>query len=208
MKHFQYSRTATGIFVEGYPDAVKVIRLTNKIARRAAELWLHKVDLDFAADCLKEIIQISADKRVMREGLWRSAIVHYTKCFGQSKARFQLAAKSIFKADPLALTAHNYIVDLRDKHIVHDENAYAHCFPGAILNRADKAPKIEEIGCFALYVQTLNEQELKKLLLLIDIVHQWVEDEFEKVSEVITKDLEQIPYTELLGRDDLTIQLR
>ena len=39
--------------MEGFPDAVKALRIDGRKARRLADLALHKADLDFALDALR-----------------------------------------------------------------------------------------------------------------------------------------------------------
>ncbi len=207
MEPIHVSRTEAGFHIEGFPDAVKAIRLAGPMARRLADLWLHKLDLDFVADCLSEINQVPDVERVKREALWRSAIVHYAKCFGTSKARFQLSAAKIFQGEPLGLAAHKFFTDLRDKHLVHDENSYALCFPAAVLNRGDKNYKIEKVLCLAGFIQTLNQEHWNNLKLLADKAHAWVVSEFDSVCDRFTKDLERKTYADLLARDGMTVRV-
>lgn len=207
MEPIDISRTESGFHIEGFPDAVKAIRLSGPVARRLADLWLHKQDLDFAAECLSDINQVPDVERVRREALWRSAIVHYAKCFGTSKSRFQLNASKILRGEPLGLATHKFFTELRDKHVVHDENSYALCFPGAVLNRGDKSYKIEKILCFAGFIQTLNQEHWANLKLLIDKAHAWVASEFDGICALLTKDLEQQTYAVLLARDGMTVRV-
>ena len=48
MDHFAISKTGSGLYIEGFPDAVKVITITGPDAKRVADLSLHKEDLEFA----------------------------------------------------------------------------------------------------------------------------------------------------------------
>lgn len=95
---------------------------------------------------MKEINLIPVEKHIVRQSLWRSAIVHFGKCFGKSASRFQLNPNAIWKGNQSALEAFKYYKDLRNKHVVHDENSYAQSIPGAILNNGKKPYKIGDIG--------------------------------------------------------------
>ena len=77
MEHFEITKTSEGFHIEGFPDAVKVIRLDGPKAQRLADLALHKADLEFALDCLEQINKVPEQPYVLRQALWRSAVVHY-----------------------------------------------------------------------------------------------------------------------------------
>ena len=207
MEHFAISKTEPGLHIEGFPDAVKVVAITGPDAKRVADLSLHKVDLDFADACLDAIIQVPENPLVAREALWRSAIVHFMKCFGPS-ARFQLSAAKIYKGEPPgAKKAFEYFEDLRNKHFVHDENSYAQSIPGAVLNNGAKSYKIEKIVCFAAFGATLEQGNYGNLKLLIEKARAWVVTEFDSLCERLTGALEQESYEDLLARDAITYRV-
>lgn len=138
MEHYSCTRTEGGLHVEGFPDAVKLIKLDDHKARRVADLLLHQHDLEFADACLEAINKAPVDPPTIREALWRCAIVHFVKCFGSSAARFQLNREKIYKNEPPeAMQSFEYFKHLRDKHVVHDANSYSQSIPGAVLNRGD-----------------------------------------------------------------------
>jgi len=204
VEHLSVTKTDAGFHIEGFPDAVKVIRMDGPQSKRLADFALHKADLEFAAECLEEINHVSDKSRVLQQALWRAAIIHYMKCFGDSGARFQLSAKKIYKGNALALTAFNYFKDLRNKHFVHDENSYAQSIPGAVLNRRDKPYKIEKIVCFSAIAETLGQDNYSNLYLLIQTTKTWVEGEFDALCQALTKELEAKSYDDLYSLEAIT----
>jgi hypothetical protein len=204
MERLQILKTDSGLHLEGFPDAVKVIRVDCPRAKRLADLALHKSDLEFAAMCLEAINQASEEPPVLRQALWRAAIVHFMKCFGDS-ARFQLSEKKIYKGNPTALTVFAYFKDLRNKHFVHDENSYAQSVPGAVLNNGRKSFKIEKIVCFNVFGDTLDQEGYDNLGLLVRDARAWVAAEVDALCESITADLEAKTHEDLLSRDAVTI---
>jgi hypothetical protein len=50
MEYFLIKQTENGLHIEGFPDAVKVIRIDGPQSKRLADLALHKADLEFAWD--------------------------------------------------------------------------------------------------------------------------------------------------------------
>ena len=207
MEHLAISNTETGLHIEGFPDAVKVVGIDGHEAKRLADLSLHKADLEFAYSCLETINQAPEDPNVIREALWRSAIVHSLKCFGNS-ARFQLAPEKIYRTEPPeALTAFHYFKNLRNKHVVHDENSYAQSIPGAVLNNGKKSYKIEKIICFTAIVATLEQDNYGNLKLLIQKARDWVVSAFDTLCKRLTINLEKKPYDELLARESISYRV-
>lgn len=84
MRDIEITKTSDGFQIEGYPDAVKVIELVGPKARRLSDLALHKIDLDFASECLDQINDTTGNCSLLKQALWRSAIVHFMKCFGNN----------------------------------------------------------------------------------------------------------------------------
>ncbi|MCG8028667.1 MAG: hypothetical protein N0E59_10720 [Candidatus Thiodiazotropha taylori] len=204
MEHYPVKNVDGGIRIEGFPDAVKLLKLDDPKAQRISDLLLHRSDLEFAASCLEAINTTPADLHTVREALWRCAIIHFAKCFGNSAARFRLSREKVYIGERLAaLQAFEYFKHLRNKHIVHDENSYAQSISGAVLNRGDKPYKIEKILCFAAHGNTLEQGNYNNLKLLIDKALAWVVNEFDTCCEVVSKELEAIPYEELLARPDV-----
>lgn len=207
MEHFTISKTEAGLHIEGFPDAVKVVLIDGREAKRLADLSLHKADLEFADACLDAINQAPEEPIIMREALWRSAIVHFLKCFGNG-ARFQLTPQKLYKGEPPeALLVFNYFKGLRNKHLVHDENSYAQSIPGAVLNNGKKEYKIEKIVCFSAIGATLEQRNYGNLKLLIQKARAWVVSEFDALCECLAAKLEEESYEKLLARDALTYRV-
>lgn len=126
MKPYSMTSVEGGLSVDAFPDAVKVLKLAGPLARRLSDLTLHRHDLEFADRCLEEINKAPAEPPTVREALWRCAVVHYAKCFGHSAARFQLSREKVYKGEPPeSKLVFDYFRDLRNKHVVHDENSCA-----------------------------------------------------------------------------------
>jgi hypothetical protein len=204
MEHFAISKTEAGLHIEGFDDAVKVVEIGGQKAKRLADLSLHKTDLEFAETCLDAINQVPEEPIIFQEALWRSAVVHFLKCFGKS-TRFKLDPKKLYKKDPpTALIAFNYFNSLRNKHLVHDENSYAQGIPGAILNDGGKSYKIEKIVCITVFGATLTQENYTNLKLLTQKARAWVTSEFDSLCEKIAAELEMESYESLLAKNSLT----
>lgn len=206
MEHFPITQRATGFHIEGFPDAVKVISIDGPKTKRLADLALHKADLEFAWECLEEINHTLPEKWIVRQSLWRNAIIHFGKCFGQSASRFQLGPDAIWKGNQSALMAFKYFKNHRNKHVVHDENSYAQSIPGAILNNGKKLYKIEKIVSLSVLGETLEQDNYSNLHLLIKTAKEWVFKEFDKLCENLTTELKKKSYDDLLKRGSINFQ--
>lgn len=202
MENIKITKNDIGLQVEGFPDAAKVINLKGHKAKRLADLALHKADLEFANDCLIAIKSCTLKDRLMREALWRSAITHMFKCFGNSKSRFQLDKNRILKNEgSTAMIVFQYFKDLRDKHFIHDENSYTQGLPGAILNKKGKNKKIAKIVCLYVWAETLTPDNYSNLKTLVDKTQSWVLNQFNKLCSDIYENLENEPYEVLFSKE-------
>ena len=207
MDHLDISHSSEGFRIEGMPDGVAVVALSGGSAKRLADLSLHQSDLQFAKASLEAINQAPMEPSVTREALWRSAIVHFLKCFGDG-VRFKLQPAKIYKGEPAeAMLAFTYFKELRNRHVVHDENSYAQSLPGAVLNNGKKTYKIEKIVCFSAFGGTLDQGSYGNLELLVRLALKWVVAEFDLLCTRLTAELEQLPYQDLLSMKPLTYRM-
>jgi len=155
--------------LEGFPDGVKVITVDGNLARRLADLALHRSDLSFALGCLEAMERLpeAEDQELTRTALWCSAVVHYVKCFGASQKRSQLDPKKVHKGcQPVTHQVFEFFKSLRHKHIVHDENAYKQSAVGAIINAGNKPFKVEKVVGLALTFPVRGPENVRNLRLL------------------------------------------
>ena len=88
MESYNISFTENGIFVDGIKDAVFLKKLPLSIGKTISDYSLHREDLSFAKYNLDSINNVGIVEDVrLQQTLWRSAIVHYVKCFSSAKAR-------------------------------------------------------------------------------------------------------------------------
>ncbi len=197
MEQFDVSHSASGFGIEGFPDAERVVRLDGVLARSLAYMALHRADLEFADECL--VAMNDQKSRVVRGALWRTAIVSYTKCFKKSSSRENLEPSAMFAADPVAAEEHLFVVAMRDKHVVHDDNLLSQSAPCAVINRVDADCKVEKIVCFAAISDFFGQEASSNLRRLISTALQWVEKSFDDRAVELTKQLEALPRETLLA---------
>lgn len=204
MEHLTLSKPGgpgSGFHVEGFPEAVKVAALTGAKAKRIAHLVLHLGDLSFAEACLGTLA--TGHVEPTRSALWNAAVIHYMKCFGRSEARFQLHPGAIYRGNAVALEAFKFFKDMRNKHFVHDENAFSQALPGAIINGPKSSYKIAKIVTFAARADILGQENFTNLRLLIEGAKAWVIREHDNLCHLVTKELEDKSHQELLALPDM-----
>ena len=135
--------------------------------------------------------------------VWHSAIVHFMKCFGHSDSRVKLDPESVYEGETGAMEVFRYFKALRDKHLVHDENSYAQCLPGAILNKEDCDHKIAKIICPSFISVTLDQTAWSNLHTSITHALKSVDQEFEDLCDRLSAELEKVPYDDLLNRKEI-----
>jgi hypothetical protein len=195
-------------FIDGLPDdAVKVISFADLLPRHARDLasvTAHRLDLAFAKQCLGLINETENDG--IRQALWRSAVTHYAKCFAQAKSINERKPlhpdKTLEAGEPRKI--HRYFTSLRNKHLVHDVNAWLQVPTGAVIAAEGKAFNIEHIICTTFESNSLNQGNYSDLWLLIERALAWIEPEFERLCEEIKAELEEIPRGTLLSQQDAT----
>ena len=175
--------------------------------RRLADLRLHKVDLAFASECLDSISRTPDHPPVQREALWRSAVIHFNKCFGENKSRGSLSAVKIYRGNPSALRRFKYLSSLRDKHIVHDENSYLQSVPWAVVNKENAGRKIAGVGCATLSANSLNDINFRNLRQLVTEAWKWVDARYDEVRQQLVDELEAKEHRELIAMEEARITM-
>ena len=204
MESFEIVLTDSGIHINGFPDATKVIKLSGPKAQQLSELASHRNDLQIALASLEGINGVAPESPFVRQGLWRSAVEQCMKCFSASEARSRLDPKKVFKGDSEALEVYEYFRNLRNKHIAHDENAYSQCIPGAALNRPNSEHKIAKIVCFSAYAETLDQGNYGNLHKMVTETLSHIDARFEGLCSDLTAELEARSYGELDAMEEMT----
>lgn len=182
-----------------YPSgSIPFYRVPGPKTRRLADLGLHKSDLEFALGCLTAFDTLPDGQQLLREALWRAAIVHYFKCFGDAGKRFQMDPRQVYK-DQLreALGVFAFFKSYRNKHLVHDENAYSGCEIAAAIAGDSAHFKVAAIVPFVKTANACNAGNLQNLRLLIQQAIAWANVEFERRAKSLRDELQQLPYSEV-----------
>ena len=200
MQPEQFSFRDGALHIEGHPDAVRLIRLKGAKAKQLAHYAAHRADLQTAKAYLDHMRPGNSEP--INDALWRSAISTYIKCFTGGAARTtKLRAKTVYKNDPIKMAGFEYLEHLRNKHLEHDENAYAQAIPCAAINGGGKNYKIERVIANTIHFEIFSEGHYGNLQILIAEAGQWIATAFEELATKITAELEQERLEDLLTRE-------
>ncbi|WP_139168764.1 MULTISPECIES: hypothetical protein [unclassified Duganella] len=190
------------IEIQGFPST-RAITLSPIEGKWLADLALHQDDLRFAIQCLDGINQHSTDQFI-QQALWRCAVVHFVKCFGDGARRF-LQPAQVLKGQPsMATWAFDYMKALRHKHIVHDDNALSQSIPGALINPPPSPQKVAKVFTMPIHTDTLINENYGNLKLLCEVTLAWVDAEFDREADRIAAMLETLPHEDLMARAEPT----
>ena len=198
------TRTHHGLHVEGFPEAVKLAQLSDRRARRLAHLQLHREDLDFALRCVRSLRDNADHPPLVRDALFRSALVTWSKCFGRNEARSSLPADKIYAAGP-PRDVYRYYTALRNKHVVHDDNPFAQSVAGAVIGPAGTEPMVLEIVCLSATVGMNGDVDVTNLGLLVETALEWVTAQFDNLADSIRAELEASDHEQLMGLPDVAL---
>jgi len=177
------------------PDVVKFVTIGGALAKQIAHFALHREDLQFVVEALQEITRSKSE--VVRRALWDSALVTFIKCFVGGSARIRLSETKIFGDNKQALACFAHFATLRNKHVVHDENALSQCATIAGLNDGTKDFKIEEVLSLTAETVTLQQTSWQSLLLCAEAALKWTISKHDQLCKQLTTELEKCTMDEL-----------
>jgi hypothetical protein len=117
-----------GVLPEGQ---VQMYAVRHESARRWVDLSLHLSDLEVTLSWLDLLTHQHTQQTPEADALWTAALTMFFKCFKRSASRSKLDAAMVLADEPEEGRAQFEVLQsLRDKTVVHDENAYTQ---GAVL---------------------------------------------------------------------------
>lgn len=122
----------------------KRVEIKIKEVGHLADLRALEVELDMAmklCDRARKIQIDTNDDAIFVDGLVTAALVKYVRCFQSTGKRYGLSLENIESLPKDFIEAHNYLKDLRDKHVAHSVNGYEHCYVSAYIEIEDGVRK-------------------------------------------------------------------
>lgn len=202
VEHLSLERTEQGFRLVGFPDAERLVRLDPGDEKAMADLHLHRVDLDRTQRCLECLFEGPVEELVA-EALWTTALVGFFKCFMHSASREKLVFEDVYAGqEDIVRVVFDYLKALRNKHVVHDENAWNDALPGAVVNKEGVEPKIAQVVCTTIVGSHMEDGNLSNLKKLNELALAYTEARVDELGDQITARLEQLTHAELLAREE------
>jgi len=189
MQSFSFSFTDEGFQIDGIHDADKAFKIPKDLSKKLVDLSYHLTDLDISISSLNYILNNQNIDNSVKESLWRSAIIHFTKCFTHQVtkkdkihlSREKLDEEHLFRnLDPLALQSFNEFKLLRNKHFVHDETGHLNSIPAVVINSGDKEYRVEKVFCIGMLAETLDQPSFSNLYNLVQSTRSFIIKEFDE----------------------------
>jgi len=121
-------RQTAGTMLDGEASMYAV---RHESAQRWVDLSLHLSDLEVTLRWLELLTDKHTQPTPEADALWTAALTMFFKCFKHSRSRNRLVPEEVLANEPEEGRAQFSVLEaLRDKTVVHDENAYTQ---GAVL---------------------------------------------------------------------------
>lgn len=190
---------------ENSPSATKkLLQLSGPKARTLEEFSLHGHDLTASLQLL-EALNNKALSTEVRKGLWYHAITIFYKCFKHSDARRRLWPQIVFAKRPDLMPAYNFFLNLRDRHIVHDDNPYIKAYVGVYVHKENDTYTVEDVVSSVAILDILDENRWRAFRELVQHTLDWNHAEKRRLQMLLKKECEEKSPEELNSLKELSI---
>lgn len=205
MKHLSTSRRGDALHIEDYPQAVALKQVDSADARELMSLALHHSDMVACKGFIDDIYQFRnlPNSEHLIHALWIAAIALFFKCFGRNDARGRLSAKEVFADHDGALPVFQFFKDLRDKHLIHDENPYSQGAVALVINPIENPHKVADVLSMSFHSFTADESHVDSFSPLVEVASGWVWQKMDRLHSKIAQEFELISHPELMALPDV-----
>ena len=154
-------------------DGLQSGQLAGHKAKKLADLSLHQYDMSFCARLLGEhTSRLGGEYDDLSWALWIAVLTKFVCCFRDSGkgARSLLKEKKVYASNPKALQDFEWILALRNKHIVHDENTYYGAVAFAWLEQNGDVHEVAAMN----YVTQIDPTLAATMSNLVDLARDYI----------------------------------
>ncbi len=185
-------------------ESEKLLQINSPKARTLKGLSLHHHDLKTSLQLLEALNSKTLSSEV-RKGLWYHAITIFYKCFKHSDARRRLWPQIVLSKRPDLLPIYSFFMDLRDRHIVHDDNPYIRAYVGVRVKKETDQYTVEEVISNIAVLDILDENKWRIFCELVRYAVEWVDKERIRLQNALRKECEEMSCEELDALEELVI---
>jgi hypothetical protein len=189
------------------PKYQGMIAVPAEYAKAYVNLFRHRTDLWRARHFLAEIdkqggvpapglLRAGSPLPTVIHALWIAALSATFKCFQGSVSRKKLNPATVFGNDTAVRASYDVLKDLRNRHVLHDENDWMQTVPYAIYGDAgnDQAT-LGDINCVVL--EGTETAHIGQLRTVVDAACDWIAQQIDAHTEAIRADLQGRAYSAL-----------
>ena len=104
----------------------------------------------------------------------------------------------MLKGQAGAMPVFRYFQDLRDKHIIHDENPYSQSYVALALNAENTKFKVADVISLAINAFTADDSHLQSFSQLVQFTLEWVEHKRDELHNLLGARYESENYEALM----------
>ena len=200
MKPLTFRLENNELRIDQYPSAVAVKRIDGADADALEAMSLHELDLAACEAALQLCVTLKdrEEAPLLLKTVWTGVLALYVKCFATgARGPNALKAEDIFDA-PEALQAHEHYKNLKDKHLVHDVNAYSQGQVGVVVNPMTSDRKVADVVSIAIEAAPI-EQDMQVVYNLVDGAISHVRRRRKELHDKLTAEYEGLDYAALMG---------
>jgi hypothetical protein len=180
-----------------------IAELKSEKAKKLADYAAILLDLKFCIACSDrtiEVLQAKSEDVVLLRAMWTAALVSYARCFATG-VRYGLTPSIFdqFEGEPQA--AHEYYLQLRNKHIAHSVNPFEQVVVGAVLSPRDAQERSVE-GVATLLGSNISDsaESVAQLRTLARAVGKHVNTLREELQAEVLEETKAVPIDDLYNR--------
>lgn len=184
-----------------------LVRINVPEAQRLADLRAIMQDFETIMQCCSRLEKRLEDKSdyILIESLWIAAVIKYARCFATGK-RFGLSQDIYLHLQGEPVKAHQFYIDLRNKHIAHSVNAYEQMSVNFVLSPVDdQEKKIIGIACLRGNHITSGKDGVYQLGSLSKIAHDSLQPIAEKIEQKLLEDGRKLQIDELYKAGEVPV---
>jgi hypothetical protein len=165
-----------------------------------ARKFLDEFDRQGGVQPPESVVQQGCQLSAACEALWLAALGSTMKCFQHSESRSsKLNAESVFGPDTTqgVRATFDLLKNLRNKHVLHDENDWMQAIPLAIVGTPGHEPVVSDIDWMVM--EGTDTAHIGQLGTVVNAALAWINREIDAQIEVIRADLLARSYEDLIA---------
>lgn len=199
--------TSQTIHFDGYPADARVAVAQTASTAASLDMLLHRRDLETSRD-LFDAAGAADTPDNLRVHLWNGAIAAYCKCFQAAKSRSRLNIDTVLEGvSDDARKAFDYFMNLRNKHLLHDENAYSQVKMTVVIDASNEANPLLGSHVFTFEADTYDEPHIQSFTRLLSHTAYWVARKAHSLSQSVQDELALLTREQLLAFESLVVKV-